>query len=169
MKGGDISHQSPVHFLRKGGILVIGPQASLDMADWDLLIKGRQRPGKRRGRVAVDEDKIGFDGIQNAVHAEKRLCGNGGKRLALFHDMQVIIARQLKDLHDGIEHFPVLAGQADDAFDLLAGLQRLDKRRHFDGLRPCAEDGHDFQLIHAVPPVFLPARPPTDRSSRRSA
>ena len=78
--------------------------------------------------------------------------------------MQVIIARQLKDLHDGIEHFPVLAGQADDAFDLLAGLQRLDKRRHFDGLRPCAEDGHDFQLIHAVPPVFLPApaRPPTE-------
>ena len=118
----------------------------------------------------VDEvNKIGFDGIQNAVHAEKRLGGDGGKRLALFHDMQVIIARQLKDLHDGIEHFPVLAGQADDAFDLLAGLQRLDKRRHFDGLRPCAEDGHDFQLIHAVPPVFLPARPPTDRSSRRSA
>lgn len=72
----------------------------------------------------MDEDKIGFDGIQNPVHAEKRLCGDGGERLALFHDMQVIIARQLKNLHDGIEHFPVLAGQADDAFDLLAGLQR---------------------------------------------
>ena len=177
MQIGDIADEGAVHLLREGGVFIPRAKPGLDVADLDLMIERGKRARERRGRVAVDKDKVGLDGVQNVVHAEQRLGGDSGERLALFHDMQVIIARQLEDLHDGVEHFPVLAGQADDAFDLVAGLQRLDKRRHFNSLRPRAEDGHDFQLIHAVPPVFLPARlsaparthPPQGRSSRKSA
>ena len=61
----------------------------------------------------------------------KRLGCDGGKRLALFHDMQVVIPRQPEDFHDGIKHFPVLTGQADDTFNLLTGLQRLAQAAPF--------------------------------------
>ena len=173
MQIGDVADERAVHLLREGGVFVPGAKPCFHMADLHLMVKRGQRPGKRRGRIAVDEHEVGLDGVQHLVHAEQGLGGDGGECLALFHDVQVIIARQAEYLHDGIEHFPVLAGEADDAFDLLAGLQRLDERRHLDGLRPRAEDGHDFQLIHAVPPVFLPApakrRPRQGRSSRRSA
>ena len=61
--------------------------------------------------------------------------------------MQVVIPRQPEDFHDGIEHLAVLTGQADVGFDFFAALELLDKRRHFDGLRPGAEDGHDFNAF----------------------
>ena len=172
MQVGDIANERAVHLLREGRIFIPRAKPGFDVADLDLMVKRGERTGKRGGRVAVDEDKVGLDGIKHLVHAEKGLGRDGGERLALFHDMKIIVTRQMEDLHDGIEHFPVLTGQADDALDLVVCLQRLDKRRHFDGLRPGAEDGHDFQLIHAVPPVFPlpeipPARPHPGRALRK--
>ena len=51
---GDGRNELAVHFLREGRILIVGAKARLHMADRHLVVKGRERTGKRRARVAVD-------------------------------------------------------------------------------------------------------------------
>ena len=156
----DIADERAVHLLREGGIPVIGPQARLDMADRDLLIKGRQRPGKRRGRIAVHQDKVRLCLLQGLLHAEQGARCDGRQRLLLLHDVQVILRRQAEDLHNGVQHLAVLARKTADALKFRPLRQRLHQRGHFDRLRPRAEDGHHLNSLHAVPPpAFSWSRP----------
>ena len=126
------------------------------MADLDLMVERGQGPGERRRCVAMDENEIGLVLLEDALHAEERLAGDGGERLTLLHNVEIKIAVQMEDLHDGIEHLAVLPGQADAAFDGVARLQRLDQRGHLDGLGARAEDGHDLNFLHVVPPWAHP-------------
>ena len=150
----DIAHQGAVHLLGEGRILIIGAKAGLHMAHGDLVVKGRQRPGKGGGGVAVDQNHVRPALLHHLLHAQERLGGDGGQGLPLLHDIEVEIAAEVEDLHDGIEHLPVLARQAADALQIGAPGQRLDQRRHFDGLGTGAENGHDFILLHGFGPLF---------------
>ena len=133
------------------------------MADRDLLIKGRQRPGERRGRIAVHQDKVRLCLLQGLLHAEQGARCDGRQRLLLLHDIQVILRRQAEDLHNGVQHLAVLARKTADALKFRPLRQRLHQRGHFDRLRPRAEDGHHLNSLHAVPPPafshFLPSYP----------
>ena len=133
------------------------------MADRDLLIEGRQRPGERRGRIAVHQDKVRLCLLQGLLHAEQGARCDGRQRLLLLHDIQVILRRQAEDLHDGVQHLAVLARKAADTLKFRPLRQRLHQRGHFDRLRPRAEDGHHLNFLHAVPPPafshFLPSYP----------
>ena len=171
---GDVADQRPVHFLREGRILVPCAKSCLNVADLDLMVEGCQRTGEGRGGVAVDQNEVGLRLLKHLLHAEQGLGRDRGERLALFHDIEVIIALEMENIHHGVQHFAVLAGQADDAFDAFAGLKRAHERRHFDRLRPGAENGHDFDLIHEIPPaVPRPAAPrrarPRERTDAASA
>ena len=115
MQRGNIADQRPVHLLREGGVFVPRPQARLDVAHRDLVIKRRQRPGKRRRRIAVDEDHIRLGLVDNVVHPQQGLRRDGREGLALFHDIQVIVAPEMEDLHNRVQHLAVLPGQAADA------------------------------------------------------
>ena len=55
------AHQRPVHLLRKGRVLVIGPQSRLHMAHRDLVVKGGQSPGKGGGGIPMDQHQVGLD------------------------------------------------------------------------------------------------------------
>ena len=88
-------------------------------------------------------------------HEPEGLGGDSGKSLTLFHDIQVVITLEIKDLHDRIQHFTVLTGQTADAFQIGMLGQLLDKRRHFDGFRSGAENGHNFNLFHDVLPLYV--------------
>ena len=150
---GHIAHQHPVHFLRIGGIFVAGTQARLHMADGHLMIKRRQGPGKGGGGIAMDQNQVRLSLLDNAVHAQDGLGGDLGQRLLLFHDIQIIVAFQLENLHDGVQHLPVLAGQAAQTLHLRMGRQFLDQGGHFDSLGPRTEHGHYSNLFHLQ---FLP-------------
>ena len=169
MKIRDIADQRPIHLLREGRILVPRAKTGLDVADLHLMVKCRQGSGKCRGRVAVHQNKVGFLFLEDLLHAEKRLRRDRGERLPLFHDIEVKICLEVKDLHHGVQHLAVLAGQADVGFDFLAALKLLDERRHFDRLRPCAEDGHDFNFLHVFPPAKRKTHLPADWAVRTSA
>ena len=57
---GNVADQRPVHLLREGGVFVLGPQARLDVAHRDLVIKRGQCAGEGRRGVAVDKDQVGL-------------------------------------------------------------------------------------------------------------
>ena len=162
MKIRDIADQRPVHLLREGRVLVPRAKTGFHMADLHLVVKCRQGSGKRRGRVAVHQNKVRLLFLEDLLHAEKRLRRDRGERLPLFHDIEVKICLEVKDFHDRVQHLAVLAGQADVGFDFFAALELLDKRRHFDGLRPCAEDRHDFKFLHGSPPAKRKTHLPAD-------
>jgi len=148
----NVAHQRPVHFLREGRILIPRAKPGFDMPHLHLMVKCRQRACKRRGRVAVDQNEVRLVFFKDFLHAKKRLRRDRGKRLPLFHNIEVKIRLEVEDFHDGIEHLAVLTGQADVGFDFLPALQLLHQRRHLNRLRARAEDGHHFDFTHVVPP-----------------
>ena len=156
MQVGNVADERAVHLLRERGIFVPRAQTRLHMADLDLMVERGQGPGERRRCVAMDENEIGLVLLKHLFHAEQGLAGDGGERLPLFHNIEIKISVQMEDLHDGIEHLAVLPGQADAAFDGVARLQRLDQRGHLDGLGARAEDGHNLNFLHVVPPWAHP-------------
>ena len=60
-----------VHFLRIGGILVVGAKPRLDVADRDLVLEAGQRGYERRGRIAVDENEVRLFFVQDLIEAEQ--------------------------------------------------------------------------------------------------
>ena len=149
---GDIAHQGAVHLLGEGRIHVVGAKTGLHMSHRDLVIKGSKGAGKGGGGIAMNQNQIRLCLLQHPVHAKDGLGGDGGKGLLLFHDVQVILGLQLEDLHDGVEHLPVLTGQAAHThkFGTLCKLQH--QRGHLDGLGPGTEHGQDSDLIHFSAP-----------------
>ena len=125
------------------------------MAHGDLVVKGRQRPGKGGGGIAVDQDHIRLQGVNGLVHAQQALAGNGGQGLAGSHDIQVPVRLQVKDFQHTVQHLAVLGSHAAKALNLRPGSQFFYQGTHFDGLRPGAEDAHDTQLVHYASPSFF--------------
>gem|GEM_PF-3532024 len=156
MQLGDVAHQGAVHLLGEGRIFVPGAKARLHMAHGDLMIEGRQCACKGRGGIAVHQDEVRLCLIDHPIHAQDGLRGDGGQGLLPFHNVQVILGLQAEGLHDGIQHLPVLAGEAADALQSLPAAQLHDEGGHLDRLRPGAEDRHDFNLLHVQksPPVW---------------
>ena len=147
-----------VHLLGVGRILIVGAQPRLDVSDLHLMVESGKRAGKGRGGVSVDEDHVRRKAVDDPVHTGQALAGDGRKRLARGHDVEVGVRLEVKDLHHTVKHLAVLRGHAAKTLDALAGGQFLDERSHLDRLRPRAEDAHHFNLLHAfllLPPARL--------------
>ena len=125
-------------------------QAGLNMTDGNAQVKTRQSRRERRGRIAVDQHHVGFFVFQDGLQLEQNVARDVEKRLTRFHDGQIVIGRDSEDIKNLVKHFTMLARYADDGFELKRPrFELLDKRAHLDGLRPRAEDEHDFPSIHS--------------------
>ena len=58
MQRGQPARQHSVHFLRKGGIPIVGAQPGLHMTHCHLPVKGRQRRGGGGGGIAMHQHQI---------------------------------------------------------------------------------------------------------------
>ena len=157
-------HQLPVHLLRVGGVLVVGPQPRLHVAHRHLMVEGGQGPGKGGGGIPVDQDHVRLQGVDGLVHAHETLAGDGAQGLPGGHDVQVPVRLHVKDLQHAVQHLPVLGRDAADGREPLPGRQLLDQRGHLDGLRPGAEDAHNPSLFHVKSPFFRSRCPPAPRN-----
>ncbi|MNC26198.1 hypothetical protein D3C75_743200 [compost metagenome] len=148
--------QLAVHLLREGGELVPGSEPCFHMAYPDLLQKRRVGGQEGGGGIAVHQDQVrlGFrqDRLQllNNPHRQPR------ERLALLHNVQVVIRLDLKLVQHHVQHLPVLGRHTDHRiyFGIML-LQFQYQRNHLDGFRPGSEDGHDLYPLHGTIPFFL--------------
>ncbi len=76
MNGRNGPGELAVHFFRERRIYIPCPKAGFDVADGDLLIIGRQGPGKGRRRIAVNEDQIRLFFGQDILETQERLRRN---------------------------------------------------------------------------------------------
>ena len=83
------------------------------MTDGDLIIVGGETADECRRRVTVDQDEIRFDFLHDGIESLKTACRDIDQCLPCFHDVQVVIGRNLKQLQDLIEHLPVLGRDGD--------------------------------------------------------
>ena len=139
------ARQSTVHFFRVRGIFIISAQTCLHMSYRNLLIKSRQ---KRSRRIAVHQYQIRFFLLKNRPDQRENIRCDRMQRLRHFHDLQIIIHLNLKNIDHLLQHFPVLPCQADDALYLLIFPHFFDQRAHLDRLRPGAENAHNLYLLH---------------------
>ena len=141
--GRNAARHLPVHFLRPGAVEVARAQARLHMADGNLLIESCDSGGGRCCRVAMDQNHIRLDFLQDIAHAGKHPCGHVVEILALLHDVQVVIRHDLEDAQHLVQHLAVLARHAHNRLELSRILlELLYQRAHLDGLRPRAENEH---------------------------
>ena len=148
VQSGDAPHQPAVHLLRVGGVFVIGPQTRLYMAHLNLVVEGGQGPGKGGGGVPVDQHQVGFGLLQHPFHAQEAFGGDGGQGLPGLHDVQIKVGLELEHIQHGVQHLPVLGGDAAEGLHGGTALELGHQGGHFDGLRPGAENGHDADRLH---------------------
>jgi len=152
---GDGAGQFAVGFFWPGGIQVAGAQAGFDVGDRDLLVVGGEGGGEGGGGVAVDQDDVGFAVGEDAFHALQDGGGDVGEVLAGLHDVEVVVGFEVEQCEYLVEHFAVLAGDADAGFELRVGGELQGQGGHFYGLGAGAEDGQGFELGHGVLWWFL--------------
>ncbi len=162
MQRRNLPDQAAVDLLWEGGIFIVGAQPGLDVADRDLMVKRRERACKGGRGVAVHQHNFGLGFQQDVVQPAQRFFGDGGKRLALLHNIEVKIRFNLKNIQHLVEHFPVLRGHADNGFGVFAACQLVHQRGHFNRFRAGAENGHYFNLLH----VPVPFRQHRGRAAR---
>ena len=101
----------------------------------------------------MDQNQVGLCLLKDLLHAQQALTGNGGECLPGFHDIEIVLRRELENMQHGVQHLPVLGGHTAQALNARPALQLLHQRRHFDGLRPGAEDGHHTDCFHRSSPL----------------
>ena len=135
-------------------------QSGLHMPDRYLPVKRRQRAGKARGGVPVDEHQIRLFPVQHRLDGREYFLRYRKERLPRLHDSQIVFRLDAEHIQHLPEHLPVLPRDAHDRLKRLrTARERLYQRAHFDGLRPRAEANHDFFHV-----LFF--RRPTGRTGR---
>ena len=92
------------------------------------------------GRVLGEERLQAVDGARH----------DGGQRLALLQDVEVMVRNDAEQFVDLVQHLAVLARDRHDAAEVRRLLQGADDRCHLDGFRPGSEDRHD--AVHGLSP-----------------
>ena len=151
---GNAANQLTVHFLGIGGVLIKGPQTCLHVTHGDFCVKARQCGGECRGGISVNQNQVRFGFRQNGAQTVQYPGGDVGQSLPLMHNIQVIVRLQTKALHNAVQHFPVLCGEADMTFNFRTFLQFQHQRSHFDGLRTGAEYGKHIDFFHSSESSF---------------
>ena len=117
MQVGQSTCQSAVHFFGEGLIFVVGTQTRFHMAYLYLIIICRQCAGESGGCIPVYQNDVGFFLAHHFFQTSQGSCSDTCQCLSGLHDIQVILGVQVEDFQNLIQHFSVLRGNADDAFD----------------------------------------------------
>ncbi len=164
--------EPPVRLLGEGRVDVPGPQSGLEVDERDLVVEGRQPGGEGAGGVSLDHDDVRpVDGQQVTDPGE---CSGGdlGQPRAGAHQVEVVLRNDAEEAVDLVEHLPVLAGHGDDRFQPRTVCHGVQERRHLDGLRSGAVDGHDSSHVHLpqdarCTPIYRRAFPATAEIAER--
>ena len=143
MQIGDAGDEPAVHLLRPRRIDVAGAQAGFDMRHRDLVIKGGERAGEGRRRVALHDDPLGAPAVEHPGDPRQHRPGQVGEILVRSHDVEVPIRLQLEQFEKLRQHLAMLSGDADLAFELGPRRQFADHRRELDRFGSGAEDEQD--------------------------
>ena len=66
----------------------------------------------------MNEDEVRANGFKNLFKSFKHSTGDAGKRLPLFHDIQIEIGTNAESFEDAVQHVTVLSGDADQTFHI---------------------------------------------------
>ncbi len=109
----------------------MAPAVDVVVSPWTMTASG----------LSVGEELV--QAVDGAGH-------DGGERLALLQDVEVMVRHDAEQFVDLVQHLAVLAGDRHDAVEVRGLLQGADDRGHLDGFRPGSEDRHD--AVHGFPP-----------------
>ena len=123
----------------------MGTQAGLDVADGNVLIKGRERAAERGRGVALDDHHAGAQRSEHRLQAAENARRRLRQRLSRLHQIQIVVWDDFEHRQHLIEHLAMLGGDADANVErVVVGAQIVHQRAKFDGLRTGAEDETDF-------------------------
>ncbi len=83
---GQLGDETAVGFFGVGVEEFVGPQSGFDVADGDLLVEGGQGGGEGGRGVALGEDDLGFEFLEEAFEALEAAAGDVGQGLFGLHD-----------------------------------------------------------------------------------
>ena len=72
------------------------------------MIESCQRSRKRGGGIPMDQYPVWHPIRKNRFQAGQHPSGNVLQRLTVFHDIQIIIRRDVEQIQHLIEHVPML-------------------------------------------------------------
>src|SRR3972149_9356134 len=111
---GDDRGEVTIRLFWKGAVFVISPQSCFDVADPDFSVVGGKACSKCSGRIALDQDEIRPDLLEQVFEFQQDLGCHPEKVLPGLHDVEIIIGSNLKYPKDLIEHLPVLCRDTDE-------------------------------------------------------
>ena len=95
------------------------------------------------------KNKIRFDNSENIAHPCQHAGGNIIEILTLFHDVEVIIRHNIKQLKHLVKHFTMLSGYSNYGFECIGMLFKfLYQGSHFNCFRSGTEDNQNLFLFH---------------------
>lgn len=109
----DLRGELTIGLLGPRAVDVARAQSRLDVRDPDLPVKGGERRGEGRRRVAVDENDVGLEVVQHIAHPQQHVGSHVVEILSRFHDVQVVIGGDIEEPKHLVEHLAVLRGDAD--------------------------------------------------------
>ena len=136
--------KTSVHLFGIRRIFVICAQSCLNVTDFRLIVKRRERADKGSAGVAVNKHNVGFCLVYNVIKTGERICCNGQKRLSVFHNIQIVIGCDVENFKHLVEHLSVLCCNRNDRLNIFVFFKLLYKRSHFYSLGTCPENRHNF-------------------------
>ncbi len=121
--GHDRGHAA-VDLLGERVVLVVSPQAGLDMPDLDLAVGCGQGRGHDRGGIPLNQDPVGLLDLEDPVHPFEHRRGEVGKRLPRGHEGEVMVGDDPEQVEHLVQHLPVLARHADLRIKMLGLLPK---------------------------------------------
>ena len=140
MKRGQFSGKDPVHLFRKGLGEIAGPESGLNVANRNLVVEGCEGAAERGSGIALHNYKLRFLCCEDRFKSRHDPGGRMAERLALSHDVEVVLGLNAKDGENLIEHRPVLRGHTHPDIEFGEGLQVENDWAQLDCLRSGSED-----------------------------
>src|SRR3546814_18176538 len=100
---GDVRDDAAFYFLWPWRGYVARVQPRFDMADRNAPVIGRQRGRHYGGGIALDDDAIGFFGVEHVTDSGEQPCGQPVERLARFHQVEIHVGSEPGDVEHLIE------------------------------------------------------------------
>ena len=136
--------QLSISFLRIRRIQIARTQACLHVSDGNLLIKCRQSCSKCCCRIAMHQHQVRLFLLQNLLQPVQYTSSNICQSLIFFHQIQIIVRRNPKQLQHLIQHLSMLCCHRHDTLQMLILFNGFHHRRHLDSFRSCSKHTHYF-------------------------
>ncbi len=139
---------------------VAAAQSSFDVPDTKLAEEPSQRAGEGRGGIALHKDRIGSGFLESRFEARKRAGHDLSESLAVLHDVEVQVRRQVEYLADLFEHLTVLTGRQQERLELFAPAQLIVHGRELNRFRAGSEHhGYFGGYLSHTPRAITHSRP----------